>query len=65
MDHPTRAWGLIFVFSEAPMLTGLFAQYYFGLLAISFIVTAPYMSLSRWEENFLPPLQHKVINPVW
>ncbi|KAI0642944.1 TrkH-domain-containing protein [Trametes meyenii] len=39
--------------------------YYIGLLAISFVVTAPYMSLSRWEENYHPPLQHKDINPVW
>ena len=40
-------------------------QYYIGLLSISFIVTAPYMSLPRWQENYLPPLQHKKINPVW
>ncbi|TFK93269.1 TrkH-domain-containing protein [Polyporus arcularius HHB13444] len=39
--------------------------YYLGLLSISFIVTAPYMSLPKWQENYLPPLQHKAINPVW
>lgn len=41
------------------------AQYYLGLLGVSFIVTAPYMSMPRWQENYLPPLQHKVINSVW
>ncbi|KAI0365314.1 TrkH-domain-containing protein [Pilatotrama ljubarskyi] len=39
--------------------------YYVGLLGISFVVTAPYMSLPRWRENFHPPLQHRDINPVW
>ncbi|RPD56080.1 TrkH-domain-containing protein [Lentinus tigrinus ALCF2SS1-7] len=39
--------------------------YYLGFLSVSFIVTAPYMSLPRWQENYLPPLQHKKINPVW
>ncbi|KAH9932738.1 TrkH-domain-containing protein [Epithele typhae] len=39
--------------------------YYFGILAVSFIIIAPYMSLPEWESNFHPPLQHRVINPVW
>ncbi|KAI0671153.1 TrkH-domain-containing protein [Trametes maxima] len=46
-------------------LTWVIPAYYMGLLAISFVVTAPYMSLPRWEENYHPPLQHKDINPVW
>lgn len=39
--------------------------YYMGILAVSLVVVAPYMSLSRWTSNFLPPQQHRVINPVW
>ncbi|KAL6301984.1 cation transport protein-domain-containing protein [Sparassis latifolia] len=39
--------------------------YYFGLLAISFVVVAPTMVQSRWRSNFEPPQQHKKINPVW
>ncbi|KAI0718158.1 TrkH-domain-containing protein [Cerioporus squamosus] len=39
--------------------------YYLGFLSISFIVTAPYMTLPQWQENYLPPLQHKKINAVW
>ncbi|KAI0629974.1 TrkH-domain-containing protein [Trametes polyzona] len=46
-------------------LSWIIPAYYIGLLSISFVVTAPYMSMSRWRENYLPPLQHKVINPVW
>lgn len=40
-------------------------QYYIGLLSISFIVTAPYMSMERWQENYHVPLQHREINSVW
>jgi len=39
--------------------------YYFGLLAISFIVIAPYMAQPRWHHVFLPPLQHRKINSIW
>ncbi|KDQ62090.1 hypothetical protein JAAARDRAFT_448748 [Jaapia argillacea MUCL 33604] len=39
--------------------------YLFGMLAISFVVIAPYMSLSRWNSNFVPPQQHRDINEVW
>ncbi|OBZ71204.1 Low-affinity potassium transport protein [Grifola frondosa] len=39
--------------------------YYVGLLSISFIVIAPYMTLPRWQYNFVPPQQHKVISPIW
>ena len=43
----------------------IWQQYYLGLLAICFIVTAPYMSLPKWDENFHPPLQHREINKIW
>ncbi|EIW52424.1 TrkH-domain-containing protein [Trametes versicolor FP-101664 SS1] len=46
-------------------LSWVIPAYYLGLLGVSFIVTAPYMSMPRWQENYLPPLQHKVINSVW
>ncbi|EMD39626.1 hypothetical protein CERSUDRAFT_111935 [Gelatoporia subvermispora B] len=39
--------------------------YYLGLLAISFIVIAPYMALPRWKGVFLPPMQHRKINTTW
>ena len=32
---------------------------------MGFVVVAPYMSISRWRENFLPPNQHRVINSTW
>ncbi|PCH40391.1 TrkH-domain-containing protein [Wolfiporia cocos MD-104 SS10] len=39
--------------------------YYFGLLAISFVVIAPYMILPRWHYNFVIPQQHHNINSIW
>ncbi|KAH9950694.1 TrkH-domain-containing protein [Amylocystis lapponica] len=39
--------------------------YYLGLLTISFVVIAPYMTLPRWRSNFFPPQQHRKIDPVW
>ncbi|KZT28729.1 TrkH-domain-containing protein [Neolentinus lepideus HHB14362 ss-1] len=39
--------------------------YYLCFLAVSFAVIAPYMSLPRWKNSFLPPQQHRVINPIW
>ena len=42
-----------------------FTQFYLGTIALGFVVVAPYMSISRWRENFLPPNQHRVINSTW
>ncbi|KDQ59452.1 hypothetical protein JAAARDRAFT_621723 [Jaapia argillacea MUCL 33604] len=39
--------------------------YYFGILAISFVVIWPYMSAARWKSNFVPPQQHRSVNEVW
>ncbi|CDO72194.1 hypothetical protein BN946_scf184970.g46 [Trametes cinnabarina] len=46
-------------------LSWIIPVYYFGLLGVSFIVTAPYMTLPKWQVNFHPPLQHKDINAIW
>jgi hypothetical protein len=35
------------------------------MVLIPFTVLSPYMSMSRWKDDFLPPNQHRVINPVW
>ncbi|KAH9922903.1 cation transport protein-domain-containing protein [Fomitopsis serialis] len=39
--------------------------YYFGLLAISFIIIAPYANLPQWRWLLRPPEQHRDINPTW
>ncbi|KAI0250399.1 cation transport protein-domain-containing protein [Lactifluus subvellereus] len=39
--------------------------YYIVTLLIPFAVLAPYMSMAKWKDNFLPPNQHRVINPIW
>ena len=46
-------------------LTEAYLQYYFGLLAITFIIIAPYANLARWRWIFLIPEQHRDINPIW
>ncbi|KAI9442969.1 TrkH-domain-containing protein [Lactarius indigo] len=46
-------------------LLWIVSGYYFGTLLISIAVVAPYMSMSKWKDNFRPPNQHRVINPVW
>lgn len=46
-------------------LLWIVSGYYLLTLLVSFAVVAPYMSMSKWKDNFLPPEQHRVINPVW
>ncbi|KAH8982185.1 hypothetical protein EDB86DRAFT_3086381 [Lactarius hatsudake] len=38
-------------------------QFYLVTLLISFAVVSPYMSISKWKDNFRPPKRHRVINP--
>ncbi|KAH8982179.1 cation transport protein-domain-containing protein [Lactarius hatsudake] len=46
-------------------LLWIVSGYYFITLLIPIAVLAPYMSMSKWKDNFRPPNQHRVINPVW
>ncbi|KAH8982284.1 TrkH-domain-containing protein, partial [Lactarius akahatsu] len=46
-------------------LLWIVSGYYFITLLIPVAVLAPYMSMSKWKDNFQPPNQHRVINPVW
>ncbi|KAH9983705.1 cation transport protein-domain-containing protein [Russula compacta] len=46
-------------------LLWIVSGYYIIALLIPFAVLAPYMSMSKWKDNFLPPNQHRVINPIW
>lgn len=51
--------------SSSIWLTDVYLQYYFGLLAFSFIIIAPYANLARWRWIFRIPEQHRNINPIW
>jgi hypothetical protein len=42
-----------------------FHQYYSFSLVIPFVIVAPSVLGSRWEDNFLMPTQHRNISPVW
>ncbi|KAI0941630.1 hypothetical protein AcW1_003472 [Taiwanofungus camphoratus] len=32
---------------------------------LAFVVIAPYMSISRWSNDFRPPILHRSVSPVW
>ncbi|KAI0359598.1 TrkH-domain-containing protein [Trametes cingulata] len=46
-------------------LLWIVAAYHIGLQVLAFVVIAPYMSLDRWREDFLPPALHKPISSTW
>ncbi|KDQ50869.1 hypothetical protein JAAARDRAFT_141256 [Jaapia argillacea MUCL 33604] len=46
-------------------LLWLVAGYHIGVQLISFIVIAPYMSESRWANDFTPPNLHRTVPPPW
>ncbi|KAI0343670.1 hypothetical protein BDW22DRAFT_1356171 [Trametopsis cervina] len=39
--------------------------YHIGTQLIAYIVIAPYMSISRWHKDFVPPALHKFVSPAW
>ncbi|KAF8633452.1 hypothetical protein AX17_004621 [Amanita inopinata Kibby_2008] len=46
-------------------LLWIIATYYIGVICIAFVVVAPYMSLSRWAPDFVPPQLHRPVNFAW
>ncbi|TFY79418.1 hypothetical protein EWM64_g4595 [Hericium alpestre] len=52
-------------FRALTALVWIVPLFFFSSLLIPFAVVAPYISIPRWKEVFLPPQQHKPINPVW
>lgn len=40
-------------------------QYHVAIQLISFVVIAPYMSMSRWESDFEPPALFRKVTPPW
>ncbi|KAF8470908.1 TrkH-domain-containing protein, partial [Russula ochroleuca] len=47
------------------VLLWIVSGYYIAMLLIPLVALSPYMSMSKWKDDFLPPNQHRVINPVW
>ncbi|PCH35574.1 hypothetical protein WOLCODRAFT_91613 [Wolfiporia cocos MD-104 SS10] len=39
--------------------------YHIGLQLLAFVIIAPYMSMSRWKEDFVLPQLHRDVSPVW
>ncbi|KAI0628944.1 cation transport protein-domain-containing protein [Trametes polyzona] len=46
-------------------LLWIVAAYHIGLQLLAFVVIAPYMSLPKWHEDFVPPALHKPIPSTW
>ncbi|KAI0753123.1 cation transport protein-domain-containing protein [Daedaleopsis nitida] len=46
-------------------LLWIVACYHIGLQLLAFIVIAPYMSLSRWSADFVPPALHRPLSSTW
>ncbi|KIK16827.1 hypothetical protein PISMIDRAFT_112632 [Pisolithus microcarpus 441] len=46
-------------------LLWLVAMYHFGIQIISFVVIAPYMSISKWSSDFEPPALQRSVAPSW
>ncbi|KAI6046353.1 cation transport protein-domain-containing protein [Pisolithus marmoratus] len=46
-------------------LLWLVVMYHFGIQIISFVVIAPYMSMSKWSSDFIPPALQRSVAPAW
>ncbi|KAJ8486784.1 hypothetical protein ONZ51_g4604 [Trametes cubensis] len=46
-------------------LLWIVGAYHIGLQLLAFVVIAPYMSMSRWKADFLPPALHRPISSTW
>ncbi|KAI6046355.1 cation transport protein-domain-containing protein [Pisolithus marmoratus] len=46
-------------------LLWLVIMYHFGIQIISFVVIAPYMSMSKWSSDFIPPALQRPVAPAW
>ncbi|KAJ3737528.1 cation transport protein-domain-containing protein [Lentinula guzmanii] len=46
-------------------LLWIVAAYHIGVQLISFVVIASYMTMSRWNNDFLPPALHRPVSSTW
>ncbi|KAJ4483537.1 cation transport protein-domain-containing protein [Lentinula aciculospora] len=46
-------------------LLWIVAAYHIGVQLLSFVVIASYMTLSRWNNDFLPPALHRPVSSTW
>ncbi|KDQ20082.1 hypothetical protein BOTBODRAFT_125633 [Botryobasidium botryosum FD-172 SS1] len=47
------------------MLLWIVGGYHIGIQLFLFVLTAGYLSTSRWKDVFAPPTQHRFIPPAW
>ncbi|EIW54439.1 TrkH-domain-containing protein [Trametes versicolor FP-101664 SS1] len=46
-------------------LLWIVGAYHIGLQLLAFVIIAPYMSIARWREDFVPPALHKPVSSTW
>ncbi|KAL4064271.1 cation transport protein-domain-containing protein [Scleroderma yunnanense] len=47
------------------VLLWLLTVYHCGIQIIAFVIFAPYMSMSRWSGDFVPPALLRTVSPPW
>lgn len=47
------------------LFDSFYAQYHIGIQLVSFVVIASYMSISKWNNDFLPPALHRPVSSTW
>lgn len=40
-------------------------QYHILIQLLAWVAIAPYMSMSRWNDDFHPPQLYKNVSPIW
>ncbi|KAJ3861901.1 cation transport protein-domain-containing protein [Lentinula novae-zelandiae] len=46
-------------------LLWIVGAYHIGIQLVSFVVIASYMSISKWNNDFLPPALHRPVSSTW
>ncbi|KAJ3914684.1 cation transport protein-domain-containing protein [Lentinula edodes] len=46
-------------------LLWIVGAYHIGIQLVSFVVIASYMSISKWNSDFLPPALHRPVSSTW
>lgn len=40
-------------------------QYHILIQLLAWVIIAPYMSMSRWKDDFHPPQLYNDVSPIW
>ncbi|GAW00592.1 hypothetical protein LENED_002124 [Lentinula edodes] len=63
LARPTELGGVEYRALNA--LLWIVGAYHIGIQLVSFVVIASYMSISKWNSDFLPPALHRPVSSTW